>query len=307
MNSDEQSMFSSSDVYRREKNDERPSRVRVVLFVMLLLLLGSAVAVAPRLIDSFADSGNARDSSVGLAGSSLEDDDEIDDVDGARVVDADDSEATSEGENVAAPNTAAAQPKPEVTAPVPKPESGSVSKPTPDTTPPKITPEYSATEPTGDDVTVVVRGDEEIVCPTGWTQVDAKTCRKTYVENADEKVVFEDKSGNKTTVDIRVPNIDKVPIIAALSDSPTPLYAQDTGALLQWTVILQVNRKVAVSDNWLCAEKAPYYECSKSFSKNGDYIVVLQDVAKKIKRYKLSVQSIGLGNDHAVAPVLSEE
>ncbi len=75
---------------------------------------------------------------------------------------------------------------------------------------PNITIQKDITELTNKDVTVKIVSNEELKKEDGWKVIDGEMS-KTYEENTNEKVEFEDLAGNKTIVEININNIDKVP------------------------------------------------------------------------------------------------
>lgn len=87
---------------------------------------------------------------------------------------------------------------------------------------PELTVSYSITDPTNKDVTVTVKSDEPIDStrlPEGWTlSEDGLTATKKYDENRNETVIFADKLGNTSEVQISVDNIDKTNPIIELTE-----------------------------------------------------------------------------------------
>ena len=91
-----------------------------------------------------------------------------------------------------------------------------------DTTGPELDVEYSTDQPTNASVTVTVKSDEPIDStrlPEGWTlSEDGLTATKIYDENRNETVIFADKLGNTSEVQISVDNIDKTNPIIELTE-----------------------------------------------------------------------------------------
>ena len=79
-----------------------------------------------------------------------------------------------------------------------------------DCTPPKLQVDYSTTEITEDDITVTIISNEELQEVEGFSlSNDKMTLTKTYSKNIEEKIEVKDLSGNITTQEITVSNIDK--------------------------------------------------------------------------------------------------
>ncbi|MDR2336607.1 MAG: hypothetical protein LBE03_00685 [Candidatus Nomurabacteria bacterium] len=292
MNGNEQSMF-YHDVRNERKIKKR--KTTVALCIVLLLLLSGLVAVVPSMIGVLSDGSKKplQDFNAYSAYTETNNKEDTTQTFGSDT----EVEAEPEPQTVDVPNTSSRQTQPSQPTPAPAPT------PIRDTTPPKITPEYSTTNPTGDDVTVVIRSDEPVVCPSGWTQVDANTCQKIYDRNADEEVVIKDTAGNETGIRVNIPNIDKAPIVATISSSEH-LYNSANGLLLKWTVNLQISKNVTIDSGWSCVSMTPSCVCTKAFMSNDTEVVTLQDATGRTQKYQLTIQSIGLGSESSVFPTL---
>lgn len=121
-----------------------------------------------------------------------------------------------------------------------------------DRTPPKLEIIYSESKLTSGKVEVTIKANEEIQKVDGWIlQTDKKTLKKEYTINTQEKIIVKDLSGNITTSDIDVNNIDKeIPTIRieniVNSNTNYPNYANKK-AKITFTIIIKDDKKIAKS------------------------------------------------------------
>lgn len=79
-----------------------------------------------------------------------------------------------------------------------------------DKTLPKVSVEYSNKNATNKNVTVTLTANEKIKNTSGWNlSKDSKKLTKTFTTNTNHNINVYDLAGNKTTVNIKINNIDK--------------------------------------------------------------------------------------------------
>ena len=114
-----------------------------------------------------------------------------------------------------------------------------------DKTVPKATIKYSTVNPTNQNVTVTIISDEEIQAVEGW-KLDSskKILTKEYAENGEETVEIKDLAGNKTTVNVKVANIDKIAPKATIKYSTVNLTNQNV------IVTITANEEIKAVSGW---------------------------------------------------------
>ena len=122
-----------------------------------------------------------------------------------------------------------------------------------DRTPPTLSVEYSIKDPTNSDVEVKITSSEEIQGDIeGWVlQEDKKTLIKTYEQNSEETVTVKDPSGNESSIDVNVNNIDKVGPIAEIVEIKNTNVGYEKYANKTHQIVL----KVKVSDTNMITQK----------------------------------------------------
>lgn len=95
---------------------------------------------------------------------------------------------------------------------------------------PVVSIAYSSKEQTNKPVTVTLKTNKPSKTPAGWTRVSTQEFTKTYATNTTETVTVVDESGNSTTQQIKIDNIDtpapQEPTDVKFSDDGTKISGQ---------------------------------------------------------------------------------
>ena len=154
-----------------------------------------------------------------------------------------------------------------------------------DKTPPKVEVKNSITTPTNQNVTVTITANEEVKTVTGWSiSSDRKILSKKYTENKSETIDVIDLAGNKTTVNVKVDNIDKIAPKAEVKNSITTPTNQNV------TVTITANEEIKPVSGWKLSTGKTIL--TKEYAKNGEETVEITDLAGNKTTANVKVDNI---------------
>ena len=157
-----------------------------------------------------------------------------------------------------------------------------------DKTAPNVSVRYSTTEPTSEDVQVIITSNEELQDIDGWVKSDkGKMLTRTYTNNVEETITLKDIVGNEQNVEIVIRNIthysdgDNVPTIIDVSYTTVGNKVR---------VVIQSNNELQELDGWeLSRDKKTL---TKEYDKNVTEEVVVKDINGNQKVIKIVITSI---------------
>lgn len=154
-----------------------------------------------------------------------------------------------------------------------------------DLTAPQADIQYSTTEATNKNVTVTIVANEKIQKVESWTlSEDELTLTKEYTQNGEEEITIKDLAGNEKIIPIKIENIDKTLPEAQVEYSTTELTNNTV------TVKISVNEKVQQLEGWTLDEEGK--KLTKTYTKNGEEVVVVKDLAGNEIKVSVSVKNI---------------
>lgn len=183
-----------------------------------------------------------------------------------------------------------------------------------DRTPPEVEIEYSTQDKTKDSVTVTIVANEQIQQLDEWTiSENSKMLTKIYTENVDEYIDVYDLAGNKSTIPVKISNIDTNEIQARVEYSETKLTNKSV------TVEIMTNKEIKEIEGWTLSQDK--MKLTKEYMENADETVKLQDFVGNEREIKISVQNIDmvspkvnvsystlkLTNDDVIVTIISDE
>ncbi len=127
---------------------------------------------------------------------------------------------------------------------------------------------------TNKDVVVTITSDEEIVVEDGWKKISATTYTKEYSKDGKYSVLVKDKASNETTINFEVKRIDKVAPTAVITKSNN-----DKSTNKDVVVTLIANEAIYKPKGWTEVKTNKEHEFTKTYSKNGEYSVIIKDKA----------------------------
>jgi len=154
-----------------------------------------------------------------------------------------------------------------------------------DTTAPELSVKYDIIQPTNKSVTATITANEQMQQLEGWTiSEDGKTLTKIYTENTEKNIDVYDLAGNKSTVQVKITNIDKTEIQATVEYSTTILTNKN--------VIVKIisNKEIKEVEGWTLLEDKK--TLTKEYAGNSNEDVILQDLVGNEREIKISVQNI---------------
>ena len=152
-----------------------------------------------------------------------------------------------------------------------------------DKTVPEVKATYSTKELTNGSVEVTLTANEDVRSVSGFTKVDNRTYKKTYISNAKEDVTVYDIAGNKTVVTVEVTNIDKTaPEVKATYSTKEITYDAVE-------VTLTANENVQAIEGFTKVDDRTY---KKTFAKNTDINVDVFDIAGNKTVVNISITNI---------------
>lgn len=161
---------------------------------------------------------------------------------------------------------------------------------------------YSTTDPTNQDVQVVVEAENEIQLSDGWAREDdnaANKMTKTFSENTVESVRVLDFNDEAVNIEVIIANIDKTPpAIRNLwysTREPTSGYV---------TVSFEASEEVMVPDGWEYRNNAQRYV--RTFWANWSGTIVVKDLAGNTARASVVVSNIDKTLGEEAAPTETE-
>ena len=150
---------------------------------------------------------------------------------------------------------------------------------------PRITVEYSMTDPTKGPVTATIKSSEAIQQIEGWSISDDKTkLTKSYQANASESVTVYDLAGNSSPISINIDNIDTESPIAIVNYSTTLNTNKDV------TVSITSNEALQKLDGWTLSNDN--LVLTKKYSTNKTETVTVSDTAGNTSNVEVSVSNI---------------
>ena len=150
---------------------------------------------------------------------------------------------------------------------------------------PEVEVQYSTTESTNKDVTVTLIVDEDVQPIDGFNKViySGNKYQKTYTDNTKESIDVYDLSGNKTTVEVNVNNIDRVDPEVKVSYSTKELTNKDV------EVTLTANEDIQEIEGFTKVDNRTY---KKTYKENFGEDVTVFDIAGNYNVVKVKVANI---------------
>ena len=144
--------------------------------------------------------------------------------------------------------------------------------------------EHLPTQPTNQNVTVTITGNEPIREIEGWKlSEDKKTLTKTYEENTEEDITIMDLVGNERTETITINNIDRtaptVTVNKSLSNDKT-----------KCTVILTANEEIQGITGWTLSKDKK--TLTKTYTANTTEEVTVKDLAGNESKGTITITNI---------------
>ena len=158
-----------------------------------------------------------------------------------------------------------------------------------DVTPPELEIKNSTTTPTNKNVTVTITANEEIQPVEGWTLSEGKKIlTKEYTQNAEETVEIKDIAGNKTNVNVKVNNIDKIAPKIEIKSSE-----QSNGKV---KVTITADEEIQIPTGWIAGEtKNIIY---KEYDANKEETVIIKDLAGNETEANIKINNIIRNNNN---------
>ncbi len=154
-----------------------------------------------------------------------------------------------------------------------------------DTIAPELSVEYSTTQLTNKSVIATITANEQLQQLEGWAiSEDGTTLTKIYTENIEKSIDVYDLAGNKSTIQVKITNIDKTEIEATVEYSTTILTNKNV------TVKIILNKEIQEIEGWTLSEDKR--TLTKEYTENSDKNVKLQDLVGNEREIKISVQNI---------------
>ena len=154
-----------------------------------------------------------------------------------------------------------------------------------DNTAPNIEVEYSTKEMTKENVTVILRANEEIQEVEGWTlSQDKKILTKEYRENIQETITIKDLAGNEKQVNIKIDNIDNT--------APNIEVEYSTKEMTKENVIvtLRANEEIQKVEGWTLSQDKK--TLTKEYTENIQETITIKDLAGNEKQENIKIDNI---------------
>ena len=150
---------------------------------------------------------------------------------------------------------------------------------------PVVNVTYSESNNTNKDVTVKIISNEKLKPLDGWTlSTDRKILQKEYQKNVIEDIEVSDLVGNKTSVTIRITNIDKeLPIV-------TVTYSNTEKTYEPVQVTIKANEKIQNVNGWeLSLDET---SLTKTFTENINETIRVTDLVGNVLNVKIEISNI---------------
>ena len=150
---------------------------------------------------------------------------------------------------------------------------------------PTLTPSYSTTLITNQDVTATITSDEPVKQVNGWTlDTTQKVLTKVFKANDSEEVTVYDLVGNESKITINVENIDKMPPVLTATYKPNIMTNQDV------EVTITSNEQVKGIEGWTLSEDEKIL--TKIYAENKKETVTTFDKAGNSSSIDIKVENI---------------
>lgn len=154
-----------------------------------------------------------------------------------------------------------------------------------DTIAPELSIEYSITQLTNKSVTATIKSNEEIQEVDGWIiSEDDKTLTKVYTKNTTEDIDVYDISGNKSTIQVKVANIDKTkPEFSVKYDITQPSNKSVTATIT-------ANEELQQLEGWTISEDCT--TLTKIYTENTEESIEVYDLAGNKATIQIKIANI---------------
>lgn len=147
----------------------------------------------------------------------------------------------------------------------------------------QLTVNYSETNPTNKDVTVLILSNTELKQVEGWKLAEDKmSMSKKYSENKTEEIEITNKFDDKMNVKIQINNIDKIASKIQLKYK----YSEDKQKA---TVTLSSNEKLENIDGWYTEDNVTF---TKQYNTNQIQELIVKDFAGNVASVKIIIDEI---------------
>ena len=150
---------------------------------------------------------------------------------------------------------------------------------------PTLSVSYSTKSPTNKNVVATITANEEVQSISGWTLSDnKKKLKKEYSKNVSEAITVKDAVGNKSIINIKITNIDKVAPNVNVSYSTQSYTTENV------TATITANEEVQSINGWTLSEDKK--KLTKKFSENVDESIKVKDLAGNEKIVQIKIDNI---------------
>ena len=154
-----------------------------------------------------------------------------------------------------------------------------------DTIAPELSIEYSTTQLTNKSVTATIKSNEEIQEVDGWTiSEDNKTLTKVYTKNTTEDIDVYDISGNKSTIQVKITNIDTTKPELSVEYDITQLTNKSV------TATITANEQLQQLEGWTISEDCT--TLTKIYTENTEESIEIYDLAGNKATIQVKIANI---------------